>query len=76
MKDTLNTPDLATLLKRGLELNVWFVPEENKLGKKDGLFGAVVYNPTELSPDELDMDKCSYAPTIIEAINLAVKKEI
>ena len=76
MKDTLNTPDLATLLKRGLELNVWQVPEENKLGNKNGLFGAVVYNSDEVSLKELEMWECSYAPTITEAINLAVKKEI
>ena len=73
MKDTLNTSDLATLLKRGMELIVWQVPDDRT--KKAGLFGAKVYDPDEINPEDLVMEECHYAATITEAINAAVREE-
>ena len=72
----MNTSDLETLLKRGLELLVWFVPADNPLaGEKAGMYGAKIYNPDEIQPHKLEMWECLYAPTVGEAIAKAVKEE-
>ena len=68
--------DLETLLQRGMELFVWYVPANNLLsGKNKGMFGAKVYDPLEIQPHQLEMWECQYAPTVEEAIAKAVKEE-
>lgn len=73
-KETL--PDLETLLQRGMELLVWYVPAGNVLsGENKGMFGAKVYDPLEIQPHQLEMWECLYAPTVGGAIIKAVKEE-
>ena len=72
----LNTFDLETLLQRGMELLVWYVPADNPLFRKNkGMFGAKVYDPDEINPGQLEMWEYQYAPTVEEAIAKAVKEE-
>jgi hypothetical protein len=72
MKETLL--DLENLLDRGMELTVWKVPATSA-GGKAGLYGAKVYNPDEIQPNQLSMWECLYAPTVDGAITKAVKEE-
>ena len=73
-KETLS--DLENLLDRGMELTVWKVPIANtQAGEIVGQFGAKIYNPDEVQPNQLSMWECLYAPTVGEAIVKAVKEE-
>ena len=72
MKETLL--DLENLLDRGMELTVWKALGSG-VGENAGLYGAKIYNPDEIQPNQLSMWECLYAPTVGEAIVKAVKEE-
>jgi len=72
MLDKETVDCLETLLKRGQEVHLWIVVPEATT--HPGEFGALINDPNELEFDDAEMEDCVYAPTIIEAINLAVRR--
>ena len=72
MLDKETVDCLETLLKRGQEVHLWVVVEEAPIHA--GEFGALINDPNEFGFDDAEMEDCVYASTIIEAINLAVRR--